>query len=169
LRGRLARRGLALAAAAVAETLAEEATAAVPPALLTVTAQAAGVFAADPTAVAGAVSPAAAELARGALRTMSISKMRMAVMVLMTVAVIGGGAGVVGRQVLAKPADPPKTGSAPAKPDEKPAVAAPGKGAAEFPTLALSTPQYAEKLNLGGGTRSIYRITLTVKFDGKGG
>jgi RNA polymerase sigma factor (sigma-70 family) len=86
LRTRLARRGLTLTSAGLAAALATEASAAVPPALLGLTLHATVVFMAG-----GAVSAGALTLAKGALQTMTATKLMLVLLVLSTVGLLGGG------------------------------------------------------------------------------
>jgi RNA polymerase sigma factor (sigma-70 family) len=96
LRGRLTRRGITWSGGVLSATLLENgATAAVPPALATTTFKAALVAAAGKTAVAGAVSAQAAALAEGVIKTMFLTKLKMAMVVLMSVGLIGTGAGML--------------------------------------------------------------------------
>jgi RNA polymerase sigma factor (sigma-70 family) len=89
LRGRLARRGLALSAAAVAAALAAgQAPAAVPPALAL-----SAFHAALPTAAAGTVPANVATLAQGVLNDMSLAKTICGAALLLTVALAGAGLG----------------------------------------------------------------------------
>src|SRR5262249_28618248 len=74
LRTRLTRRGLTLTAAGVGTALAENATAAVPPALLGLTLRAAVSFAAGGASGGAAASAGALALAKGALPTMPATK-----------------------------------------------------------------------------------------------
>jgi RNA polymerase sigma factor (sigma-70 family) len=93
LRARFTRRGLVLSAAAAARVLAEPnpAEAAVPPALLQSTIQAA-LRAAAGTAVAGAVSAPVANLTRGVMRAMFLTKIKLtgAVMLVLLLVLVAG-------------------------------------------------------------------------------
>jgi RNA polymerase sigma factor (sigma-70 family) len=95
LRGRLARRGLALTVAGLAAALAEEAPAAVPTPLSQTTARAAALGA------AGLVSPAVVALTEGVLRAMFLSKLRTYGVVLLSLLMIGIPAGVLAYRALA--------------------------------------------------------------------
>src|SRR5262245_58582493 len=99
LRGRLTRRGLALGAALFAAALAEGAApAAVPETLGSFTVKA---------AAAGAAPPQVAALAEGVLKAMFWNKLTRIALVVLMLALLGGGTGVlVTYQLLA--ADPPK-------------------------------------------------------------
>jgi RNA polymerase sigma factor (sigma-70 family) len=93
LRARLARRGLGWCFGALATALAQGAApAAVPAPLAAVTVQAAMLIAAGE--VAGALSATAAALISGGLRVMSVSKVKVALAVLLTVSALGVGLGV---------------------------------------------------------------------------
>jgi RNA polymerase sigma factor (sigma-70 family) len=105
LRKRLGRRGLTLPAAMLASLLTDSFGEAAVPALLgTSTVKAAVAFATG--SGAGALgSPAAVALAEGALKTMLLTKLKLATAVLVVVAVLGASAAALTRQVPA--ADPP--------------------------------------------------------------
>jgi RNA polymerase sigma factor (sigma-70 family) len=102
LRNRLTRRGLALSASLLASALTHNAAAAaVPTPWIASTVQAALAFAAGPTAAPGAVAAPVATLTKGVLQTMLLSKLRVALALVLAVGVAGTGAGLVARQVLA--------------------------------------------------------------------
>jgi RNA polymerase sigma factor (sigma-70 family) len=102
LKGRLTRRGLAPAAGAIA-ALAQDARAAVPPALAASTARAALTIAAgSPTA--GVVSATAAALMEGVITTMSLTRIKVGVAALVA---LGAGAGVLAYQASGRPKDNP--------------------------------------------------------------
>ncbi len=96
LRKRLTRRGLTLPACLLAAGLAAEtARAAVPPALARVVIQAAVASALHQAAGSAAISASAVQLTQGVLRTMFYTKLGMAAAVIVTVAALATGAGVV--------------------------------------------------------------------------
>jgi RNA polymerase sigma-70 factor (ECF subfamily) len=100
LRGRLTRRGVTLSAGLVTAMLCGRAgTAAEALALVNPTTRAALAFAAGKQAFAGGLSAAAA-LAEGVIRTMLLTKVKIAAAVLLTLGLLGAGAGVVGQQAL---------------------------------------------------------------------
>lgn len=107
LRDRLAGRGIALSAGGVALVLAEDAAAAVPAALVKSTVVAATSYAAGKMAQ-GLVSAQAIALAEGMRNTMMTIQMKLAAAVLLAVAVLGAGSGVVLLQqpAVAQQADP---------------------------------------------------------------
>jgi RNA polymerase sigma factor (sigma-70 family) len=91
LRDRLTRRGLALTGPALVAALGREALASeVPPALLETTVHAAIRFAAGNTAAAGAVSASVAALTEGVLKTMFLTKLKMAAVVVVAGLVVTG-------------------------------------------------------------------------------
>jgi len=93
LRSRLARRGLALSAAALAAAWpAGPATAAVPPALLAATFRAAVSFAWQTAVSPGAASAGAVTLAQGVLRAMSGTTTRLVLLFLLALGAAGAGA-----------------------------------------------------------------------------
>ena len=95
LRKRLTKRGLAASSVLLSAALADQASAAVSPALLETTIQTAGLFAAGEAAAAGAISFRAVFLAQGALHTMFMHKLQTAVIVLAAFGLIGTGAGTL--------------------------------------------------------------------------
>ena len=118
---RLARHGLAVTGGALGAALASQAAAGAPNELVSCTIKAAVLFTAGSAAAAGIVSGKAAALAEGVLKTMLLTKLKLATAVLASVVVIGAG-------VLAydgpgsNPAQLPPEG--PAKASPKPASAA---------------------------------------------
>jgi RNA polymerase sigma factor (sigma-70 family) len=118
---RLAGHGPAVTSAALAGVLAERATAAVPVAMVSSTIRAATLFAAGRAAAAGTISVKVAALTEGVLRTMLLSKLKVATVVLLALAAIGVSSGGVFYQVWA--AENPRTASSgeratQAKPDK---------------------------------------------------
>jgi RNA polymerase sigma factor (sigma-70 family) len=121
LRGRLSRRNFALSAGLFAAALSQEAApAAVPAALLDSTIKAALLA---PAAQAAAVGVPAAALAEGVLQTMHATKVKLAFVFLLTLGLIGSGAGIVGYRlatgdaaVVAKVVPGPETGVKPEGP-----------------------------------------------------
>jgi RNA polymerase sigma factor (sigma-70 family) len=114
LAARLARRGLVPSATALAILGAQQATAAIRPALAFSTIQAASLLAAHPLA-AGAVSVPVAALTQGVLKTMLIERMKKVLAVVLVVAVGGGGLGVCLRSTTTQASSPQES---------RPAVAA---------------------------------------------
>jgi RNA polymerase sigma factor (sigma-70 family) len=100
LRARLTSRGLTVSGAFVASVLSEQmSSAAIPAGLLTFITQAATSVAAG-RAAASVVSAKVAALTDGVLRTMLISKLKIATALLLSVAFIGTTGGMLTRQVL---------------------------------------------------------------------
>jgi RNA polymerase sigma factor (sigma-70 family) len=92
LRGRLARRGLALSAAALAGLVSANATAApVPAALVSAALRAALLGGGAKAAAAGAVSAPAAALTEGVLQAMLLTKVKGVAAVVLALALVGGG------------------------------------------------------------------------------
>jgi RNA polymerase sigma factor (sigma-70 family) len=119
LRDRLARRGFPYPAAGVAALLGSgAASAAVPPELLHATVRAALWFAAEEAAAPAAVSAGAVSLAKGALRAMIASQLKIAAGLLLTVGLLGAGATML--VCAADPQAPPARAAdpAPAKADD---------------------------------------------------
>jgi RNA polymerase sigma factor (sigma-70 family) len=105
LRSRLTRRGVTLTAAAVGTGWAAEASAVVPASLVRVTVRAALSGAAD-QAAAGVVTAQAAALAKGALHAMWMTKVKMTAALVVSLALLGGGAFTY-RTLAAGPGDEP--------------------------------------------------------------
>jgi RNA polymerase sigma factor (sigma-70 family) len=105
---RLTRPGLVVSGGALAAVLAQDVAAAgLPPSVASSTVKAATLFAAG-QAAAGGISVKAVALAEGALKTMLLTKLKIATAVLVVVAVLGAGAATLTRQALAgKPAEQP--------------------------------------------------------------
>jgi RNA polymerase sigma factor (sigma-70 family) len=100
LRSRLAQRGVTLSAGLLTLGWSEKG-AAVSPALVESTTRAAASFAAGQSAAAGAISPYVAALTKGVLRTMFLTKLKLAAVLMLAVGVAGTGAGVLSFQALA--------------------------------------------------------------------
>jgi cobalt-zinc-cadmium efflux system membrane fusion protein len=106
LRGRLTRRGLAPSATLPALLApAKAGTAGVPAALVRRTAEA-GVLFGSGQAAGGAVTPAAAALAKGVLRTMWLTKVRVVAVVALGLVAAGAAAGVLSGRTRAEKPDP---------------------------------------------------------------
>lgn len=105
LRARLTRRGCALASAA-AILSPKPAACAVPAVLTNTTMEAAMLIAAGHAAAAGMVSVQAAALCRGVLRTMFLTKLSIACAILLSVGILGVGAGLL---AYSRPAEPAPT------------------------------------------------------------
>jgi RNA polymerase sigma factor (sigma-70 family) len=118
LRSQLSRRGLAFSVAALAVCLSQNVgSAAVPASVVVVTSKAALAFAAGQAAAAGTVSAQVAALAEGVLRAMFLTKLKIALVAALAVAVAGTAAGVLTRQALAAgPQGEQKEGAAADKP-----------------------------------------------------
>jgi RNA polymerase sigma factor (sigma-70 family) len=102
LRGRLVRRGLVLSAGALAGTLVQHALPApVSAALVDTTVTAATAFAAGQATAGGAVSAQSAALAEGVMKTMWVTKLKIAVAMALAAGVIGIGAGGATYRTLA--------------------------------------------------------------------
>jgi RNA polymerase sigma factor (sigma-70 family) len=103
LRSRLGRRGLAFSVAALVVCLSRNAvSAAVSAPVVVVTSKAALAFAAGQAAAAGAVPGQAAALAEGVLRAMFLTKLKIALVATLAVAVAGSVAGILTHQALAR-------------------------------------------------------------------
>jgi RNA polymerase sigma factor (sigma-70 family) len=103
LQQRFARRGITLSAVLGAAALSENVSPAAVPALLAnSTIQAASLFAARQVAAPGVLSGKAVALAEGVLKTMLLTKLKTATVLLIVVAVLTTGAAVLTHQVLAE-------------------------------------------------------------------
>jgi RNA polymerase sigma factor (sigma-70 family) len=146
---RLARRGVAVSGGVLAALLAEQVAAAgVPLSVATRTIKAATLFAAGQAASAGATSAGAVALAEGVLRTMLLTKLKIATAMLLAVAVLVTSTAAL-THVLASPTD--REGAAPAEPvppaarqdPPPPGIAAVAQDQAP-PTPAAKPPKDAE-------------------------
>jgi RNA polymerase sigma factor (sigma-70 family) len=109
LRGRLTRRGVSLSAGLVTALLCgREGTAAEALALVNPTTRAALAFAAGNKAAAGGLSAAAVALAEGVVHGMFMTKVKLAAAVLLTLGLLGAGAGLAYQQA---PAGQPAQGA----------------------------------------------------------
>jgi cobalt-zinc-cadmium efflux system membrane fusion protein len=105
LRGRLARRGLAPAAALPALLVPAQAGTAAPAALVRATAEA-GVLFASGRAAGGTATPAAAALAEGVLRTMWLTRARVVAAAVLALVAAGATAGALAGRLRAEKPDP---------------------------------------------------------------
>jgi RNA polymerase sigma factor (sigma-70 family) len=133
LRVRLTRRGIALPAAAAEAVLAQQARAVVPAPLLSATVRGALALVAGPGEVGGGLSAPVVALMKGVLNAMFLSKVKVAVLIVLAVGVAGAGTWSLARPGLL--AQPPKQEKA-----EPPPAAEPGPERADPP------PQDEEKL-----------------------
>ena len=91
---RLTRHGLALSGGSLAVALAGNASACVPASVVSSTIKAASLFAAGKAVATGLISANATALTEGVLRTMLLTKLKIATAVLLAVGVLGAGLGV---------------------------------------------------------------------------
>jgi RNA polymerase sigma factor (sigma-70 family) len=106
---RLGRHGLAVTGGVLAAMLSQNvASASVPASVVSSTIEAASLFAAGPAAAAGVVSAQVAALAGGVLKTMFLTKLKVATAVFLVIALLGVGAGVVARTQKALAAGRPE-------------------------------------------------------------
>jgi RNA polymerase sigma factor (sigma-70 family) len=147
LRDRLGRRGLALSGAALATALSESAASALPAPLMNSTLAAALRYAAG----TAASSPApAVTLAEGVMRAMETSRVKLAATLLLAVALVGTGVGVLLRQA---PANPAIAAPAPnAAPVRVPAPVDAAKTKADRPAVVKGNTEFA--LDLYGRLRT---------------
>jgi RNA polymerase sigma factor (sigma-70 family) len=122
LRRRLTRRGLTLGSALVGPALSEHASAAVSAPLAHVTIQSAMLLAAGDVTGAAAISAHATFMAQGVLRAMFYSKIQTAVVLILSVTLIGAGASTLLRGGSEKPGDKAKPAAADVVAAEKPAA-----------------------------------------------
>jgi RNA polymerase sigma factor (sigma-70 family) len=148
LRSRLVRRGLTLGTALLGSSLAPQATAALPSNLVIATVQAAKWTLTNPALPSSLVSAQVAVLTKGALKTMTLTKVKIAAGFLVALSALGGGAGALTLGTLAdepgqaqkkeSPA-PPKTEKAEASRErQRPEKAANTKPASGFVTATLN-------------------------------
>jgi RNA polymerase sigma factor (sigma-70 family) len=99
LRGRLARRGVALSTGLLATALSENAaTAMAPPALVDTTVKAATLLAAGQAGTV--ISTKVATLTHGVLKTMFLTKLKISAALVLALGALGAGAGVMGYRML---------------------------------------------------------------------
>ncbi len=140
LRSRLARRGVALSAGALVTLLAGKASAArVPAQLVLNTVQAATLGAAGKAVTAGVISARVVALSQGVLQTMFMTRLKMVALVLLTVGILGSGAGLLTHQALA--ATPEEQSSA--RVDEPPGPTSDGRESAEDTLVAAEEDKEA--------------------------
>src|SRR5207253_5633483 len=108
LRDRLTRRGLSLSAVLAAVEISQET---VPAALVISTARTAITFA------AGSVVSVAAKLAEGALKGMLLSKRKIGATLVLSIGLVGLGAGLIAHQIRPEKLELPSTGAKPEKPE----------------------------------------------------
>jgi RNA polymerase sigma factor (sigma-70 family) len=123
LRERLTRRGLTLAAALAGAGLAHDAARAALPAVLLQAAVTAARASPGANALAGAVSPKVVALAEEVNKAMWAGRLQTTAAVVLALALLGTGAGLLSRQVLAARSAPAEPAAAPqaAEPAAKPA------------------------------------------------
>jgi RNA polymerase sigma factor (sigma-70 family) len=139
LRAHLLRRGIVPSAGALAAFLTEEGAAqAVPLELMRATLKAKALFLLAEAGASGGQALRAIILAKGALKTMFLTKVKIAAMVLLSLGLLGVGAGTLIQQVLA---DKPAAGVPPllAK-DEQPAAKPTSNSAANAAVPAQQSP-----------------------------
>jgi RNA polymerase sigma factor (sigma-70 family) len=115
---RLSRHGAALSAGALAAFLAGRASADVSPALARVTIETASVIATGQAALAAVAAPPVVALTEGVLKSMLLTKLKVAGAFVLAVAALVAGAGGAGYRALAD--DPPPRRQADAPADDKP-------------------------------------------------
>ena len=109
---RLAQRGIVLSGGTLAAMLTHNAASAcVPPSVVSSTIHAATALAAGQAAATGVISVKVAALTEGVLKSMSLTKLKTAVAVLLAVLVLGAGLGTAGLLYLARPAQGTPDGS----------------------------------------------------------
>jgi RNA polymerase sigma factor (sigma-70 family) len=112
LQARLTRRGITLSAALVAAGLGQQGASAAVPALLVVSAVKAAMVAGEQSVASGVVSARALAMAEGMLKGMTMTKLKVAALLVFVLSLVGGGASVLARHALApeqqtaKSADP---------------------------------------------------------------
>jgi RNA polymerase sigma-70 factor (ECF subfamily) len=120
LERRLRRHGLALSVGGLAAALTPKAaSASVPAALVAVTVKAAPLLAVGGVTSAGVVSATVAGLTNGVLRSMLLARLRSALVLVLAVAVLGGGAGVVASHPFALTPAAPLHAGRPERPGQE--------------------------------------------------
>jgi RNA polymerase sigma factor (sigma-70 family) len=124
---RLARHGVAVSAGALASALSQGAApGCVPPSLVAVTIRSAALSAAGQAA--GPASAAVAALTEGVLKAMFLSRVKVVVALLLGLALLAGGAGLVTRPLPAQGGEGPRAGPAAGRAGGGAGRAAPGDG-----------------------------------------
>ena len=163
---RLRRHGLALSAGSLAALLTEKAASAgVPTVLFQSTIQAAAVVAAGQAATAGIVSAPVAALTEGVLKAMLLHKIKFVAAVLLTLGILGTGAGVLTHRVLAdKPGAP-----AEAEKPKEPGKAKPGEPSKDETTEVSAVLQSVDAAasTVTVGSKAFGPQTFTVSKDAK--
>jgi RNA polymerase sigma factor (sigma-70 family) len=175
---RLARHGPAVSGAALAAALAQNAASAnAPAAVVDATILAASLVGAGQTAAAGLISARALTLAEGVLKTMLLTKLKIATAVLAAAAVLVTGAAALSLQVpAAKPPDrpTPEKQVLPAKPADQPVKEHKEDEARPAVVSGVATAVDAEKNTLrvahreGEGTFTVAK-DARIDIDGKSG
>jgi small nuclear ribonucleoprotein (snRNP)-like protein len=163
---RLTQRGLALSAGSLALLLSQNAMGASLPASLAVsTVKAATLVAAGQAATAGLISAQVAALTEGVLKAMLLTKLKIATVVMLTVSLLGTGAGYLTHQALA---EKPVAKGKPTKED-------PGKGPTELSGVLKAVDAskrtitlHPSKGHLEGGTFDLAASPKVFLDDGTG-
>src|SRR5262249_50288748 len=109
LGGRLARRGVTLSATLFAPFLSECAASAVPAALLMATGKAALTYAMGKATAVGMIAPGVVTLLHGAANPMFVSKLKVAMSLLLVGCLVAGAGVLVQRAADARPPEAPQT------------------------------------------------------------
>jgi RNA polymerase sigma factor (sigma-70 family) len=181
---RLARHGLTVTGAALAAVLAQNvASASMPSSLAFSTIKAASLFAAGQAAATGVLSVKAVALAEGVLKTMLLTKLKIATAVLVAVAVLASGAAALTQQVLAE--KPPRLASRErerpevrpeAQPEKPPALASRERERPEAQPEKPAVPPLKEKKEdeapptvINGVVKGVDAAKNTLTVDDRGG
>jgi RNA polymerase sigma factor (sigma-70 family) len=131
LRRRLSQQGVTLSSGALAAALSPNAAPALPPPLIVSTAKAALALATGGAAAPGGASTSVVVLVNGALRAMALTRLKVAAAVLLMMAVLLPGAGLLAyRAVIAQSVVPTPPAARAIEPTSPRATAAPGETAA---------------------------------------
>jgi RNA polymerase sigma factor (sigma-70 family) len=139
---RLSSYGLPLSAGLLTALLSQNtATASLSTALVLSTARAASIYAAGQAVGTGLVSTKVAALTEGVLKTMFLTKLKIAMVVVLTAGVVGAGLGLRAQPGGSQQVDPKGIGSEGKKPDEPPAK---DKKAEDDPKTKPKRPERAD-------------------------
>ncbi len=150
---RLAQRGVALSGGALAAVLSQNvASAGVPTSMVSSTIKAATMFAGG-QAASGVISVKVAALTEGVLKAMLVTKLKIASVVVLMIAGLVGGAGLIYRTQAAEPQPPTKA--------EKPAVGAGGKPQVALKPIVMKDDATPLRLAWGADGKTVVTFGVT--------
>jgi RNA polymerase sigma factor (sigma-70 family) len=167
LRGRLARRGLALSTGILGTFLSQEGSAAIGPSLSATTLTAVTLLAPGKIVSAGLVSASVISLMEGVLQAMFMTKVKIAAIVLLGLGVLGAGGGVVAYQELVAPRPGPLASQTPGNPT--PAVQPSERKEEDVPKVPTISKEKAkvliEKSRMGDRLKKLLLARFEAAYD----